>query len=111
VFGIVNGALKQQGMFIFTEINTSSLRHHLSALLHRSERYNIASHSAYLSALKAAGFTIVEIEGYCWMPFTWNSNSSFVPLFARIENLLRLRKWIAQSPWLLIGSAKEMRQA
>jgi 2-polyprenyl-3-methyl-5-hydroxy-6-metoxy-1,4-benzoquinol methylase len=107
VFAKVHQLLANDGFWVFSDINAGSWRNHLRDWSgRRGTGYNIANASGYREAVSAAGFKISDISGYCWMPLLFNSNSSLVPLFSRIEAALALNKWISQSPWLLIAARK-----
>ncbi len=49
---------------------------------------------------RAQGFEVVSEEGFCWAPFTRESNSFLVPAFTRMERELGLNRLIALSPWI-----------
>lgn len=107
-FKTINSFLKINGLLIMADINKNSWRNHLSSLLgrRRHHKYNIESPHGYKDALTTAGFEIVSISGFLWMPFGFNSNSPFVHTFKRVEDALHLGSWIRQSPWLLIAARK-----
>lgn len=107
VFLKVRGLLADDGVWIFSDMNTRSWRYYLRGLMGRGHpRYNIDTTAAYLSICERAGFKVSEMSGYCWMPLFWNSNSRLVRVFKGIEELFGLGKWTAQSPWLLMASRK-----
>jgi 2-polyprenyl-3-methyl-5-hydroxy-6-metoxy-1,4-benzoquinol methylase len=106
LFGKFREFLTDGGVFILAEMNTASWRYAAARLLNRRTPYNIDSRRGYAASLQAVGFEIIEMRGYRWLPFAYNSNSPFVPLLARLENLLQLHRWASQSPWLLIAARR-----
>jgi ubiquinone/menaquinone biosynthesis C-methylase UbiE len=50
---------------------------------------------------KRMGFEIIKEVGYCWFPFSRNSNSKLIPFFVYIEKFLGLRKITFFSPWVV----------
>jgi 2-polyprenyl-3-methyl-5-hydroxy-6-metoxy-1,4-benzoquinol methylase len=115
LFAKIRSVLRPGGRFVFTELNSHSWRHALHTLrgstLHalrgsKSTQYNVAGPNDYLAALWKAGFELVSIEGFVWMPFTVACNSRLVPLFESLERALHLNRWIGQSPWLLIAAQR-----
>ncbi|MBI2929613.1 MAG: methyltransferase domain-containing protein [Verrucomicrobia bacterium] len=107
LFSKINGLLAERGVFMFAEMNTNSWRNHFRVWLGRDFRpYRIGSHLGYASALREAGFEVAAMSGFSWMPVAFNSNSRFVRLFQRLEEVLNLHSWISQSPWLLVAARK-----
>jgi SAM-dependent methyltransferase len=107
LFAKIHSVLRPGGRFVFTELNIHSWRHTLRGLLaSRNTRYNVAGPNDYQTALRKAGFELLSIEGFMWMPFIVGSNSCLVPLFEFIERELHLSRWIGQSPWLLIAAQR-----
>jgi ubiquinone/menaquinone biosynthesis C-methylase UbiE len=53
------------------------------------------------------GFTLIQEEGYGWLPFRVNNNSVLVPVAAQIERYLGLRKLVSLSP-MVVFIAKKM---
>jgi len=107
LFTKIHSTLRPRGRFVFTELNRRSWRYGLHTLSD-SERfpYNVAGPDDYKTALRNAGFELLSMEGFVWMPFTVASNSHFVPLFQSIERAFHLNRWIRQSPWLLIAAER-----
>ncbi len=96
--------LKDEGIIIFTATNKNSWRYKLHSLRkNKSRNYDVYNLSEYQSLIRNKGFEILRIEGFNWMPFKVNSNSIFVNLFALIEKIFFLKKWIRQSPWYLFA--------
>jgi predicted TPR repeat methyltransferase len=108
VFKTINGLMTMDGVFLFADINKGSWRNRLSCLLGRrnGQHYNIDSTDGYIETFKTAGFEVVAVTGFLWMPFAFNSNSSLVPLFKVVEDVFHLRRWTKQSPWLLFAAKR-----
>jgi SAM-dependent methyltransferase len=105
LFARIRLLLRPGGRFVFTQLNRGSWRYALHAVRgSRHPPYNVDTAAGYRAALRQAGFEVLEMEGFCWMPFTASSNSSLVPLFASIEGALKLNHWPGQSPWLLVAA-------
>jgi len=104
LFSKVADLLLSNGVFILIDINTGSWHYRFKRVIKRICRYNIASHSCYISALQQSRFEWLQSCGSNWMPFTCNSNSRLVKVFAVLESLLMLDRWPNQSPWVMIAS-------
>jgi 2-polyprenyl-3-methyl-5-hydroxy-6-metoxy-1,4-benzoquinol methylase len=103
LFAKIRNSLRPRGTFIFTEVNSQSWRFQLHKLRTDRISYNVTNSAGYRAALRQAGFTISEMQGFLWMPFEATSNSGFIAVFATIERIFHLSRWINQSPWLLIS--------
>lgn len=97
--------LKNDGIFIFTVVNSSSWRYFLRKLK-KHTNYNITSYRDYLKLLKSNNFRIINKKGFQWIPLTVNSNSRMVLLFSYLEKILFLDKCFIQSPYLLFAVRK-----
>ena len=107
LFAKVHSVLRPGGRFVFTELNSHSWRHALHGLRgSRNKSYNVAGPNDYQSVLQKAGFRLLSMEGFVWMPFVVCSNSRLVPLFEGVERTLHLNRWLRQSPWLLIAAQR-----
>ena len=108
VFGKVNALLEPGGLIIIAEINEGSWRNRLSERMGRRSgfEYNVETAAGYRVALADAGFEMAKEQGFLWMPLPFNSDSRLVRVCERVEAALRLERWIAQSPWLLIAARK-----
>jgi len=105
LFAKIHSVLRPGGRFIFTELNSQSWRHKLRNLRGGAViQYNVAAPNDYERALRSAGFELLSVEGFVWMPCRATSNSRFVPLFESIERALHLNRWVGQSPWLLLAA-------
>lgn len=103
IFEKIKSLISKDGIVIFTITNTCSWRYSLRKLRKNKTIYNEYHVKQYFNALNKYNFRIIEIEGYLWMPFTVNSNNVFVPIIAKLEQALKLSRWLNQSPWLLIA--------
>lgn len=99
--------LKTNGYFIFTINNIKSWRYIIKKkIIKRTYSYIDKSINDYITICKENLLNLEEIYGFHWMPFKLTSNSILIPFFAKMEKLLRLHKFIKQSPWLLIACKK-----
>ncbi len=107
LFAKIHSVLRPGGRFIFTELNSHSWRRRLRKWRGNEViQYNVAAPHDYETALRTAGFELLSVEGYVWMPFSVRSDSRFVPLFESIERALHLNRWVGQSPWLLLAAQR-----
>lgn len=95
--------LKTGGSLVFSFGNSHSLKSKLRKILrkHYTHSYPQVVHELYKAGLK-----IVKKEGFNWLPFNRTSQNPLIPLFAKIEKQLKLRKIPSLSPWVLIHSVK-----
>ena len=101
----VRTLLKDNGVFIFTATNRDSWRFLFSR---RKEDYTVYSLDKYRELLNEAGFDIGRIEGFLWIPCKVDSDSVAVDVFAGLESMLGLNRFVSQSPWLLFAVQKDM---
>lgn len=107
VLRIANQKLANDGIFIFVGVNKKSWRYKLHKIRPRKTgNYGEISINEYEKIILENGFKIIDIKGFNWMPFTVVSNNILIPVFSKIESLLRLYKWLGQSPWLLFACKK-----
>lgn len=107
LFSRVRDHLKPGALFAFMQINSQSWRYQLHKLRGTNRfPYKVTGPDTYVSELRNAGFSVIGIEGFVWMPFGATSNSRAVPVFAALERALGLGRWITQSPWLLIAARR-----
>jgi predicted TPR repeat methyltransferase len=106
LFRKVAALLRPDAPFVFTALNTRSWRYRLHAL-RKSRPYNVNDPAGYTRALEEAGFEVIEVSGFMWMPLPVTSNSAAVSAFAAVEEGFGLRKWVGQSPWLLIAARRK----
>lgn len=108
IFKKVYSLLSNNGVFIFTATNKFSWRTILREIgsSKKDLDYIMMSISKYSEIIHQNGFRIDCIEGFYWIPLKVDSNSKFVDIFSYIEKKIRLKYWIAQSPWLLVAVNK-----
>lgn len=102
--------LRDGGILVGVVLNRTSVR----ARMHRWSNdiksggieYYKTSYRAWRNRLCAAGFQVEQEEGFCWGPFGRTSDSSLVPLFAKLERLLGLHRLAAISPWVAVIARK-----
>ncbi len=100
--------LRPGGVLAFSHYNSASLRavaYRAAALTggSRSQHryYRGPSYTSLRRSIARAGFEIVHEEGIAWAPFTRQSNSRLIPVAARLERTLGLRRLASLSPWVL----------
>jgi SAM-dependent methyltransferase len=105
--GRAHRVLKQGGVLVLTVLNSASWRFAARQILGRAPHPEyVMKTQEYLDACTGAGFDILALRGFMWMPFVVNSNSFLVPLFDKVEHLFRLSSVHSQSPWLLIAARR-----
>jgi len=95
--------LRPGGSLVLSFGNSSSLKSKLRKL--RGRGY-LHSYEKVLCNLDKTGFRTKRKMGYNWLPFNRVSENSLIPLLARIEGLLGLRKICKFSPWILVYAVK-----
>ena len=65
------------------------------------------SHGEIIKGLRKAGFKLVRKEGFTWLLFSRTSENFLVPLSAKMERLLRLRKMPSISPWVMVHAVTQ----
>jgi SAM-dependent methyltransferase len=107
----VHRVLEPDGLFVGVHINGRSWRAlawRLKHLISSDEgRFYNEAYSDWRDRLVATGFEMVHEESCCWGPFSRDSNSPFVPAFARAERALRLHRVITWSPWVVFIARKK----
>jgi ubiquinone/menaquinone biosynthesis C-methylase UbiE len=53
-----------------------------------------------------AGFNIAYEEGFCWLPFSRDSNFFLIPQLTRLEHTIGLRHFTTISPWIAFVAQK-----
>lgn len=64
------------------------------------------SYSDWRRSMVRRGFSFVQEEGICWMPFSRFSNSRLVPAATLVERALGLRRLVRYSPWVVSVARK-----
>ncbi len=109
-FNKINSLLETDGRFIFSYTNPDSWRFFLRKLKHRKDRINPYTEMKFKdleNLLGNCGLQIESIDGMNWIPLSVTSDSILVSFFQWIEKTLKLNKWHAQSPWLMISVKKK----
>jgi len=104
-FQKVKDLIKPDGVFIFTISNKNSWRTQLREFRLNRTKY-LFSHNLneLYKIIEKYGFSIIARKGYMWTLVSQKyANCIFVNLFVWLEKMLRLDKFIRQSPWLLIA--------
>jgi SAM-dependent methyltransferase len=106
------------GLLIFDSLNRHSYKLPLKHLRHRAsikshpgflDKYvNVFSWSEAQQALAGAGFDLLAVSGYGWIPFTVNTRSIRVNTFAWVEQVLRLDRFPSVSPRVLAAVRKRV---
>ncbi len=103
VINEIGRILKPNGQIILSFGNKSSIKGKLKSW--RKKPY-LHSYKEIVACLKKNGFKIEKQKGFNWLPFGRTSNSKLLPLMARIERVLGLRRVTRYSPWILIYAVK-----
>ncbi|MEM8924193.1 MAG: class I SAM-dependent methyltransferase [Actinomycetota bacterium] len=108
VFARVSSALEPGGLFVFTMLNHDGWRAVAKRRLlgGRNLDYLYTCPRRTEAALAAAGFEVLAMEGFMWLPVGVTSDSRAVRPLALIERALRLRRFISRSPWFLVAARK-----
>ena len=111
-FNKIHRLLRNNGLFIFSVTNGSSWRYVLRRIkeivkLDEDYHYTILSHKNYLSIIKECKFKIEDVNGFLWALCSYNSNSFWVNIYTSLEKVLKLDRYISQSPWLLYAVKKD----
>jgi SAM-dependent methyltransferase len=105
-FNKVYSLLNDNGYLIFTIPNIKSWRYILRHFKKRKTDYYHSTYYQYKRLIKDAGFDFISSEGFMWMPFKVNSNNRLIPAIQFIEGISGLKKFISQSPWIIISCKK-----
>jgi SAM-dependent methyltransferase len=100
------GHLRPGGVLVLTALNAGSWRSLPRRWRERrgAPGYRAATAGGYRRAVAGAGLRVRAVEGFMWMPVPVTSDSALVPVWAGLERTLRLGRWTAQSPWLLLAA-------
>jgi SAM-dependent methyltransferase len=95
--------LKSGGSIVLSFGNRSSLKSWLRSI--RGESY-VHSYREVTEALKRSELKIARKLGYNWLLFGRTSENQLIPLLAKAESLLKLRKLPSVSPWVMMHVLK-----
>ena len=110
-FEKVHSLLADDGVFVFSATNRWSWR----TLLQRAKTritgaqdygFTIEGTRRYRKIVAQSHFRVDDIDGFLWCPFGLDSDNPLVGACAAAERLLRLNRFIAQSPWLMYAVTK-----
>jgi SAM-dependent methyltransferase len=96
--------LKNGCSLVFSFGNEASLKSKPRSL--RGNSY-MHSYDEIVGGLCKAGFKLVRKEGFNWLLFSRTSENFLVPLSAKMEILLRLRKMPSISPWAMVHAVTQ----
>jgi ubiquinone/menaquinone biosynthesis C-methylase UbiE len=104
--------LKEGGFFVGVWLNSFSWRSFAWRVRHllkgnQGLRFYGGSYGKWRKKLAKAGFDVAYENGYCWGPFTRESNSWMVPIFSKAERWLGLNHWAVCSPWVVFIARKK----
>ena len=108
--------LSSEGLFIGTISNSFSIRRFFYWFLSlfdiqrrefriKNTAYKI-NYSKFRRKILNKEFKIIYEEGFCWLPFSRQSNFFLIPYLVKIEKYMGLRKWIRFSPWIIFIAQK-----
>ena len=109
--GEASRVLRDRGLVVGVFWNLWSLRGlfvHVKSLLgasHGLDWYRLP-YAPWRRKLLDSGYSILHEEGFCWFPFSRNSNSTLVPHVVRLEQGLGLRRLASISPWVVFIARK-----
>ena len=105
IFEKVNSFLTDDGLFIFTYVNTKSWRFLFRKIYKKLKKnkfdYTYVEINTFNEIIENNNFEIIDIKGFNWIPMKLKSDNFFVSIFEFLENIFFLKFWINQSPWLL----------
>jgi SAM-dependent methyltransferase len=104
--------LRPGGILIVTLENRHSWKGILASRARRyatkfGSRYYAYSSREMTARLSCAGFRREEGLGFNWLPFTRASDNPLIPLSAKLEALLQLRRLVSVSPWVILAARKD----
>lgn len=83
-------------------LKNSGLRHNV----HATSLKPILSHREYRQRLHEVGLTVDQATGFCWFPLPRGSNSTLIPMLAKVERSVGLSRWPRYSPWIAVVATK-----
>jgi SAM-dependent methyltransferase len=103
--------LKPGGVLVGVSWNSASFRgvaHRWKSSIHGANEgvFYSESYSSLRARLKDSGFQFQTETGFCWGPFSRESNSALIPIFIGIERVFLLRKFPRISPWIIFTCQK-----
>ncbi len=98
--------LKRGGYLLFNISNKRSYKCVIHRVLSRHRIFYRFTFEDVRRCLEDEGFTVVDSRGYNWLPHQRKSDSTLIPYFARLEEILGLERLPAVSPHLFIIAKK-----
>lgn len=101
--------LKPGAVLVTSFLNSASIRGLAHRMLGHSSGERAFYRRSYVSRRKqllAAGFSMIEERGCCWVPFSRASDSPLIEWGVRLERLLGLHHLPALSPWVVFVAQK-----
>jgi len=116
-FGMIYPYLKDDALLVVTITNKYSYKHVLRILSGRnmtsSKRKGNSQTVVYqfpvnqiIKRARDAGFSLLNCEGYNWIPFNKSSNARLIPHSIRIERQFGLYRFYSVSPWVIASFKK-----
>lgn len=89
-------------------VNPDSWRFQLRKFSKEKTECNEIPLQEMIRIIEINGIVVNNIQGFNWiqLSFSW-SNSIFINVFSFIGRFLKLGKWHAQSPWLMVSVKKK----
>lgn len=108
-FRKVETLLADDGRLILHYNNPNSWRFFLRKLKHWKTgkyQYNEVNLKSIIKIISGYNLQIESMSGMNWLPLPLSSNCRLVSLFEKMEKLLHLSRWHAQSPWIMMAIKK-----
>jgi ubiquinone/menaquinone biosynthesis C-methylase UbiE len=98
-----NRTLKSDALLVLSFGNKRSFKSKLRELSGKSYMH---SYNRVMQSLSKAGFSVVKVMGYNWLPFGRTSDSKLIPFLAWMEKMFALRRIPSLSPWVIVHTVK-----
>lgn len=95
--------LKPNASLIVSFGNKSSLKSKIRELGGKSYQH---SYKSVIKTLKQSGFSIERKTGYNWLLFGRTSQNPLIPILAKMERIVGLRRISSLSPWVIVYAVK-----
>lgn len=109
----LNRVLRPGGLFVGAHFNIASWRGIIGRIAYwlrggKGYRFYSQSYGAWRQSMREAGFEVVSETGFCWFPFSRESDSPLVPTCAWLERVLGLRRLTRIAPWNCVTLRKSL---
>ena len=102
-----NSLLKEDGFIMVNYINPKSIRQRVKLLFKPESRKHQYFHPFDFNKIwNESGFAVTLSKSYMWQVVGAHSNSILVYIFAFIEKILFLSKYISGGPWIICSLKK-----